>query len=109
MTCEITKNKVLNKLSKSLNGLRSLMNPIRFAALQGINIAEEPIFGNILHGMQLSALQSLKKKSRIIIPDSGTLIGVVDEDGILEEGEIFVQLRRDSFRTDGAPGSLQAF
>ena len=52
----------------------------------------------LLHGIQLVQFQSIKKKARIMVADSATLIGVVDTDGVLEEGEVFVQLRRDSFK-----------
>jgi RNA-dependent RNA polymerase len=40
---------------------------------------------------------NLKKKARILLPDSCVLIGIVDPAGILEAGEIFVQVRKDSF------------
>jgi hypothetical protein len=39
----------------------------------------------------------LIKKARIVLPDSALLIGVVDENGVLEEDEIFVQIKRDNF------------
>ena len=32
-----------------------------------------------------------------MIPESCTLIGVVDESGLLEENEVFIQIRRDNF------------
>lgn len=32
-----------------------------------------------------------------MIPESCTLIGIVDETGLLEENEVFVQIRRDNF------------
>lgn len=38
----------------------------------------------------------MKNKSRILLPDSCCLIGVVDQDGLLEENQIFVQIRRDN-------------
>jgi hypothetical protein len=40
--------------------------------------------------MQLSQYLNLKKKARIIVKDSCVLIGVIDDQGILEEGEVFV-------------------
>jgi hypothetical protein len=58
----------------------------------------EPFMNLLLHGIQLVQFQSIKKKARIMVADSATLIGVVDTDGVLEEGEVFVQLRRDSFK-----------
>lgn len=60
------------------------------------------MFNAVVHGMQLTSYQGIKKKARIIIPDSATLIGVVDTDGILEDGEVFVQIRKDSFKCRNA-------
>jgi len=40
--------------------------------------------------MVLGQLYSLKEKARIRVADSCTLIGVVDESGTLEEGEVFL-------------------
>jgi hypothetical protein len=40
---------------------------------------------------------NLKKKARIIIPDSCVLIGVIDDMGILEENQIFCQIRKDNY------------
>ena len=53
---------------------------------------------NVIHANQLTGIQQIKKKSRILIQDSCTLIGVVDETGLLEPDEIFVQIRKDNFR-----------
>jgi len=33
-----------------------------------------------------------------MVKNSATLIGTVDSDGLLEHNEIFVQIRRDSFK-----------
>lgn len=33
-----------------------------------------------------------------MIADSALLMGVIDEDGILEENEVFVQVKRDDFK-----------
>ena len=45
----------------------------------------------------MANFQSIKKKTRIFVPEATTLIGVVDETGLLEENEIFVHIRKDSF------------
>lgn len=50
----------------------------------------DPILSSILHSMQLNQFINLKKKARILLPDSCVLIGVVDPTGTLEENEIFV-------------------
>jgi RNA-dependent RNA polymerase len=63
------------------------------ALLTGYNIPKDPIFSSILYTMQLSSFMNLKKKARIIIPDSCVLLGVIDESGVLEENEIFCQIR----------------
>lgn len=42
----------------------------------------------------------LKQKAKILVAESAVLIGVVDELGILDENEVFVQLKRDSFRVE---------
>ena len=39
----------------------------------------------------------LKKKARILLPESCVLIGVIDPTGTLEENEIFVHIRKDNF------------
>jgi hypothetical protein len=54
------------------------------------------VFSSILYSMQLTSYLSLKKKARIIVPNSCVLIGVVDDQGILEENEVFIQIRRDN-------------
>jgi len=58
----------------------------------------EPMLCQMVHALQLSNFQSIKKKARIMMPESTTLIGVVDEDGILEENEVFIRIQPDSFR-----------
>ena len=82
---------------------------IQNAAGKKVDLIAEPMFSSVLYGLQLSSFLSLKKKARILVPDSATLIGVVDEDGILEEDEVFVQIRRDNFKekSDGGQQVLQ--
>jgi hypothetical protein len=59
---------------------------------------KEPLFSSLLYGIQLVSYQGIKKKARIMVNDSATLIGCVDTEGWLEEGQIFVQIRRDSYK-----------
>ena len=47
--------------------------------------------------MVLGNSVNLKKKARIKVRDSCVLMGIIDERGILEEGEIFVRIQRQSF------------
>lgn len=62
-----------------------------------MDVLGDPVFSNVLYGLQLNNYLNLKKKARILVPDSATLIGVADDLGILAEDEVFVQLRRDNF------------
>jgi hypothetical protein len=36
-------------------------------------------------------------KNKVLLPDSASLIGVIDEDGYLEQGQIFVQIKEQNF------------
>lgn len=40
---------------------------------------------------RIFTLKLLRSKARILVPDSFLLIGVIDETGILEENQIYVQ------------------
>jgi hypothetical protein len=42
----------------------------------------------------------LKDKARIKVNNSCVLIGVVDAKGILEEGEVFIQIDQQEYNTD---------
>jgi len=62
-----------------------------------VEIMKDPVLSSILYSMQLNQFMNLKKKARILLPDSCVLIGIVDPTGILNEDEIFVQTRKDNF------------
>ena len=62
---------------------------LKMALLCGYELPKDPIYSSILYTMQLSSFINLKKKARIIVPDSCVLLGVIDEYGILEEDEVF--------------------
>jgi RNA-dependent RNA polymerase len=51
---------------------------------------KDPVMSSILYSMQLNQFMNLKKKARILLPDSCVLIGVIDPTGTLAENEIFV-------------------
>jgi hypothetical protein len=63
-------------------------------------LEKEPIFDSILLNMVLGNSVNLKKKARIKIRDSAVLIGIIDDQGLLNEGEIFVRIQRQSFAID---------
>lgn len=74
--------------------------PIKVGLLGGMKLLKEPFFSSVLYGKQLVNYQKLKKRTRIYLEDSCTLIGTVDTTGVLGEGEVFVQIRKDSFKQE---------
>lgn len=54
----------------------------------------------------VEALRSLKFCARIPVPDSWSLVGVLDEDGYLKEGEIYACIKRKGQRTIYLQGPL---
>ncbi|CAF0730149.1 unnamed protein product [Adineta steineri] len=68
--------------------------PLRELFLDGqLNLAEEPFFRQLIVTFIHHDLVKMKEKSRTRIPKQSArnLIGVVDEYGVLEYGEVFVQ------------------
>lgn len=51
----------------------------------------DPFLRALLECKRVFALKSLRYKARILMPKSFLLLGVIDESGVLEEGEIFIQ------------------
>lgn len=87
----------LENLKVVLMGSRILANCVQTAARKRLDLLAEPVFSSVLYGLQLSNYLNLKKKARILVPDSATLIGVADDEGILQDDEVFIQIRRDNF------------
>jgi RNA dependent RNA polymerase len=55
-------------------------------------IDKEPVFEQILYNMVLGNAVNLKKKARIKVKSAGVFMGIIDEEGILNEGEVFVRV-----------------
>ncbi|CAO3568322.1 unnamed protein product [Mortierella alpina] len=53
---------------------------------------QDPFIKNLLTLFKLQMLEELSKKARIYVPKGAYLLGVCDEMGVLDEGEIFVQV-----------------
>ncbi|RIA96799.1 RNA dependent RNA polymerase-domain-containing protein [Glomus cerebriforme] len=51
----------------------------------------DPFLKAILECKRVYTLKSLRHKARILMPNSFLLLGVIDETGILKEGEIYIQ------------------
>lgn len=99
----------LAKLLKlSIDPCKSFQYSLKQSLLKGINVMEDPIFSSILHTMQLNQFLNIKKKTRILLPESCVLIGVVDPTGTLKHNEIFVQTRRDNFSIHNSFGYQNA-
>jgi hypothetical protein len=58
-----------------------------------MDLDNEPFIDNILQLFQCHKLRGVKNKARIHIKNGVQLIGVLDETGTLEYGQIFVQVR----------------
>jgi hypothetical protein len=70
--------------------LEAVMKNLKITKGVDVGIKIEPFIYSILQSRQLAIQMDLVKKARIVVPDSALLIGVIDENGILEEDEIFV-------------------
>jgi hypothetical protein len=51
----------------------------------------DPFLRALLECKRVYALKSLRYKARILMPKSFLLLGVIDETGLLNEGEIYIQ------------------
>ena len=67
-----------------------------------IDFQHDPLIKSIQMMRQNINVENLLKKARILMPKSAVLFGVVDEDGVLEEDEIFVRIKRDNNKVDAA-------
>jgi hypothetical protein len=56
----------------------------------------DPFIVNLLNLFRVNVLKDLKKKAKIMVPKGAYLLGVMDELGVLEEGEVFVQINDTS-------------
>lgn len=101
----IEKNKRLSELAKdlklTLEPCKTFQATLKQALMKGIDVMKDPIMSSIMYSMQLNQYLNLKKKARILLPDSCVLIGVIDPTGTLEENEIFVQIKKDNFQLLG--------
>lgn len=76
---------------------RVFQSIVKQEAAKKVDLQSEPMLSSVLYGLQLSNYLNLRKKARILVPESATLIGIPDDDGILNEDEVFVQIRPDNF------------
>ncbi|KAK0569578.1 hypothetical protein OC861_000758 [Tilletia horrida] len=82
------------KLDQILKGLDGpLMSPRRLNALKDVPFLRACMIAAITY-----ALRAIKYRCRIPVPKSCTLMGIMDETGKLEEGQIYVCLRPNGKR-----------
>ncbi|KAF8944123.1 hypothetical protein BGZ47_004607 [Haplosporangium gracile] len=67
---------------------KMLVTMIRAGFLQ----RQDPFVKNLLTLFRQQMLEELSKKARVYVPQGAYLLGVCDETGDLEEGEIFIQV-----------------
>lgn len=83
--------------SVALDSLRRITIPggMRFTSLSrsGINVTLEPFFRSLLLAVYKSRLGDLLRRARIAIPETHgrLLMGVMDETGSLQYGQVFVR------------------
>ncbi|KAI8972772.1 RNA dependent RNA polymerase-domain-containing protein [Pilobolus umbonatus] len=52
----------------------------------------DPYIKNLLNLFRVNILKDLKKKAKINVPKGAYLLGVMDEKGVLEENEVYIQI-----------------
>lgn len=77
----------MNILVSNLNNFKQ---EFKDAIFKGIDIKSDPVLSSIYLAKEINQLLLMRKKNRIMLQDSCSLIGVIDADGHLEEGEVFV-------------------
>ncbi|KAL5553261.1 hypothetical protein UlMin_040662 [Ulmus minor] len=60
----------------------------------GYKPKEEPFMSMVLQTFQASKLQELRTRTRIHVPNGRSMMGCLDETGMLEYGQVFVQCSR---------------
>lgn len=65
--------------------------------MKGFDVLKDPSLSSIAYAMQLNAHINLKKKAKILLPDSCVLIGIIDPTETLEADEVFLQIKRDNY------------
>eukprot|EP00897_Mesotaenium_endlicherianum_P007617 jgi/Mesen1/6884/ME000353S05912 len=74
----------------------------------GVDPFSEPYLRSILEAVYFYQVRNLTEKTRLLVPDGRFLLGVPDDAGVLEEGEIYVHisgpLRPDLMAFESSPG-----
>ena len=94
-------------LLKYCSFLYSLLD-MKSVSAAGISVLSDPFLRKVLETVLRKNLRELKEKARIPIPfDSGRMMfGVVDEYGVLEYGQVFVQYTNEETGTKVVKGDV---
>lgn len=65
----------------------------------GLDVKKEPFIANNVKLFQCYKLKEVKQKARVLLEQGVQLIGVLDETGILQHGEIFVKYTKPGIDT----------
>ena len=65
-----------------------------------IDFFKDPFITSVSMLRQSINVENLLKKARVLLPKSTVLFGVIDEDGVLEENEVFIRIKRDNHTTN---------
>ncbi|KAI9027116.1 RNA dependent RNA polymerase-domain-containing protein [Phycomyces nitens] len=84
--------KVLNSNIDEFGTTQTMVRMIQ----AGFMDRKDPYTVNLLNMFRVSMLKNLKKKTKINVPNGAFLLGVMDETGSLQEGEVFCQVTEPS-------------
>ena len=79
--------KVISQYAAESSSFKVMARMIR----GGMSMTEEPFLANLIHLFQCSKMKEVKEKARVLVEEGAQLVGVLDETGTLQYGEIFVQ------------------
>lgn len=88
---------LLTDLSIYLQSISGIEGPVYSAITTNLDLINDPIINCSLKSKELVHLILMRQKSRILVKESATLMGVIDPFGILKQSEIFVQIKREFF------------
>ncbi|RPB21622.1 RdRP-domain-containing protein [Terfezia boudieri ATCC MYA-4762] len=90
-----------NFMERRSIGIKSLKLPWLIKALYnlGLSFQGDAFLGQAFELALLTALRDIKYRARIQIPKGFTVMGIMDEYGVLEEGEVFCHIDDDGKRS----------
>ncbi|WVQ80183.1 hypothetical protein IAT38_002288 [Cryptococcus sp. DSM 104549] len=88
-----------NQMTKDDHGVIATCVDFPIAQLIKAGFNKDPLVLDVTSIIECRALQDLKWRARVKLPDGVFLIGIADESGLLKEGEVFCQFQEN----DDAP------